>query len=826
MKWNYYNLWYVTFIFLLLFPVVPNIQFVNAATTSQLTVTTQDLNNAAITGIYIQLFQNGIQVAAGYSPATFTLISGQMYTVVVNNYLTNMFDHWLDTGSTNNQRDISLSSDSTITAVYKTASSTVTVAPRPPTGLAATTESSTQINLSWAAPTDNGGSAITGYNIYRGTTSNGEGTTPVGKVSNSTLTYTDTGLTNNITYYYKVTAVNSVGESAQSSEASATTFTIPQSPTGLTATAASSSQINLYWTAPSNNGGSSITGYEIERSTNAGTTWSSIVPNTGTTGTTYSDTGLTASTAYTYRVSAINGVGPSEPSNTASATTPAGSNTTIPGSPTGLTATAASSSQINLSWTAPSNNGGSSITGYEIERSTNGGTDWTFSTNIGNTTSYSDTGLTASTAYTYRVSAINGVGPSAPSNTTSATTMAPCTTCQLTVTTQQDTGQSITGMYVELDQNGQKVSSSFSPATFTLTGGTQYTVRVGNFNSYVFDHWLDTGSTINPRPISISDNTQITGVYVDTALTLSPSSGPVGKTVSMAGSTFSSLHTITITWDGSTLATNPSVITSNLTGGFQATFQVPTSTIGSHKVQATDGTNTHSTLFTISSLTFTAPQPPAGLIATAGNTQASLSWAAPTDNGGSAITGYNIYRGTTSNGESATPVGTVSSSTLSYEDTGLTNGQTYYYKVTAVNSIGASSPSNEASATAAIPNASGITVYAHRIPAGYWAPCFATSCSAGTGPGAKMTVALLDSSGNVLQSGLTDENGYTFTGLSSGATYYVYPEDCDSCHISSHDVVFQYWGDNHSTGRPRAAAVGASLDAWYSCTNGCAGIGG
>ncbi|HJT10848.1 MAG TPA: hypothetical protein VJ771_08710, partial [Candidatus Nitrosotalea sp.] len=126
--------------------------------------------------------------------------------------------------------------------------------------------------------------------------------------------------------------------------------------------------------------------------------------------------------------------------------------------------------------------------------------------------------------------------------------------------------------------------------------------------------------------------------------------------------------------------------------------------------------------------------------------------------------------------------------------------------------------------TPEISNSLGITVYAHRIPASYWDPCFATTCSAGTGPGAKMEFALLDSSGNVLQTGLADENGYTFTGLNSSIPYYVYPEDCNSCHISSHDVIFQYWGDNKSTGRPRAAAVGASLDAWYSCTNGCAGI--
>ncbi|MDE1829726.1 MAG: fibronectin type III domain-containing protein [Thaumarchaeota archaeon] len=97
--------------------------------------------------------------------------------------------------------------------------------------------------------------------------------------------------------------------------------TAPQSPTDLTATAASSSQIALSWTAPSNNGGSSIIGYKIERSTDSGTTWSTVTSGTGSASTTYSDTGLSSSTTYTYRVSAINAVGTSLPSNTASATT-------------------------------------------------------------------------------------------------------------------------------------------------------------------------------------------------------------------------------------------------------------------------------------------------------------------------------------------------------------------------------------------------------------------------------------------------------------------------------------------------------------------------
>src|SRR5207249_626708 len=137
--------------------------------------------------------------------------------------------------------------------------------------------------------------------------------------------------------------------------ASATTpITSPSPPTGLAATAVSSSQIGLTWTAPTDNGGAVITGYKIERSTDGGTTWTTLVANTGSTSTAYSDIGLAHTTAYTYRVSAINSVGPGSPPATASSTTLA----VAPSSPTGLTATASSSSsQINLSWAAPADNG-------------------------------------------------------------------------------------------------------------------------------------------------------------------------------------------------------------------------------------------------------------------------------------------------------------------------------------------------------------------------------------------------------------------------------------------------------------------------------------
>lgn len=296
--------------------------------------------------------------------------------------------------------------------------------PQSPTNLSATSISSSQINLSWDAPSDTGGSAITGYSIERSTDSGSTWNALDANTGSSSTAYSDTGLTPSTSYMYRVSAINSVGTSSPSNTASATTFaaaTIPQPPTNLTANAISSSEIDLSWTAPSDDGGAAITGYMIERSQDAGSTWSTISSNTGSASTTYSDTGLTSSTSYTYRVSAINSVGTSSPSNIASATTSV--STSIPQPPTGLTASAVSSSTINLSWNAPGNDGGSAIIGYKIERATMGGTWSVIVPNTGGTTTtYSNTGLLPLLTYTYRVSAINSVGTSLPSNTASATT--------------------------------------------------------------------------------------------------------------------------------------------------------------------------------------------------------------------------------------------------------------------------------------------------------------------------------------------------------------------------------------------------------------------
>jgi hypothetical protein len=165
------------------------------------------------------------------------------------------------------------------------------------------------VALSW-----NSSSGATSYSVKRSLTSGGTYASVATGVTGTA--YTNTGLTNGVTYYFVVSAVNLGGESSNSSQASATPVAPPSAPTGLSATAGNA-QVALSW-----NSASGATSYNVKRSLSSGGTYASVA--TGVTATAYTNTGLTNGTTYYFVVSAVNAGGESSNSSQASATPTAG----------------------------------------------------------------------------------------------------------------------------------------------------------------------------------------------------------------------------------------------------------------------------------------------------------------------------------------------------------------------------------------------------------------------------------------------------------------------------------------------------------------------
>ena len=176
-----------------------------------------------------------------------------------------------------------------------------------------------------------------------------------------------------------------------------------------------------------------------------------------------------------------------------------------------------------------------------------------------------------------------------------------------------------------------------------------------------------------------------------------PTSGQVPLNVAFTGTATGGTPAYTYSWTfgdgGTSTAQNPSH-TYSTAGTYTATLTVKDSASPANSASST-------VTITASPIAATVPGAPTGLTATAGTGQVALSWTPPSNTGGENITSYKVYRGTTSGGETLLTTGGCSAlgAVTSCTDTGLTAGQKYYYKVSAVNGVGEGSQSTEASAT-------------------------------------------------------------------------------------------------------------------------------
>ena len=530
----------------------------------------------------------------------------------------------------------------------------------------------TQADVSWTAPVDTGGGILT-YTVTTSPTDVGPLTT-----GDATPSATITGLTNGTLYTFTVQATSSAGTGpASTASNSVTPFGLPGAPTGASAIPGDS-QADVSWSAAADNG-DPISLYTVYPNP-------ADVPPVSSAASPVTVAGLTNGTAYTFTVTATNAAGEGSASTASGAVTPTGP----PTEPLSVTA-AGGDAQATVNWSAPANNGGSPIDHYTVITNP---ADVPPADTTGAPTSLLITGLTNGQAYTFTVTATNGLpltGPaSAPSNSVSPSSSG----------TAPDPPTSV----IATAGNGQVGVTWTAPASDGGSAITSYTVITNPAHVGPFP----TGNTTPSATITGLTNGQ---AYTFTATTTndigtgaasapSNSATPVGAATAPTGvSATAGDAQASVTWtapasDGGSAITSYTVITNPAhVGPFPTGNTTPSATITgltngqayTFTVTATNGEGEGPASAPSNSVTptpaATVPGAPTGVSATPGDTLVQVTWTAPASDGGSLITGYTVY-------PNPADVPPVPAGTTTATVTGLTNGTPYTFTVTATNSVG------------------------------------------------------------------------------------------------------------------------------------------
>jgi hypothetical protein len=522
-------------------------------------------------GMWIAIQSNGSTVKTGFTPLSFVGTTGASYSVIANDYLGGniYFDHW-ENGSTSKTRTLTLNSDTTITAHYKTPSTynlvvnSVDTSGNPITGYYTTIRSgSTTVKTGFTplAHTAGQGTYIVSVSDYGDFVFDHWENESTSRSRTVTLNAHTT-----LTAYYKDTSIVTPPSNSDPSA----------SDDSVSTNADTSAVVNVL--ANDNDAdGNALTIVSVTDPANG-----SAVNNGNGTLTYTPDPAFTGSDTFDYEVS--DGQGGSD---TATVEVTVDAVPPVDNTPPPLTyALSVSSADMT----------GSTITGHQatVEKDGtqvhSGPTPQAFTGEAGSyVVSVQDSASMlfdhwedSSTARSRTVSLSQDTTITAYFKSTPPPP--PVTNPVLTVKSADMQNNAITGLYTTVRAGSTTVKTGFTSLTYTGTSGTSYTVSVSDYGSSVFDHW-ENGSTIRSRTLSMTSDTTITAYYRKPFVTISPTSGEQGTQITVTGSHFSPSSAITITYDGATMKS----LTSGSNGAFTTTFDVPaSSSAGQHSVRAVD----------------------------------------------------------------------------------------------------------------------------------------------------------------------------------------------------------------------------------------------
>ena len=516
-----------------------------------------------------------------------------------------------------------------------TSSKSVTLSTGTPDALAppTLTASGVSFTASWGFSPDDKGEPVTSYGVrYR----TGSGSWTVRSTSSRSVTVS--GLRKNTEYEVQVRASNANGASPWSGSSEVTIpATVPSVPRNVEATpAAEDAEATVSWDAPSDSGGVSVTGYRVRYKLSSSSSWSTV----SVSGRSAKLSGLTRGSTYDVGVLAVNSVGSSSWSSTVSMTVATG----LPGVPRSLKVTVSGTS-ISASWSAPVSDGGSDITSYGVRYRTGSGS-WTVrSTSTAGSVTFS--GFSKNTTYEFQVRSVNDNGESAWTDSVEGVTAAtvPSAPRSLSLSSSgttvsaswlapaDDGGLSISG-YLVVYSFG---SSSFSISTSSLSAslkniplGSSVAVTVRAINSEGNSAWASKSYTL-PTGLPTAPNAPVLSGVQATQISVSWSGG------SDSGSAITGYTVRYRVGTGSWVERKvTSMSYSQASLAKKTTYEFQVKATNANGDSPWSGSSSATTLATVPSV------PTSVLMSAAAITSFSIRWKAPSDDGGSAVTGFDL----------------------------------------------------------------------------------------------------------------------------------------------------------------------------------------